>query len=50
MAKQFEKPKMVPVPSRAIVPERDVDKSPILECSHLGIDPVCRLLLQCSER
>ncbi|WP_374042218.1 ABC transporter ATP-binding protein [uncultured Oscillibacter sp.] len=29
---------MVPVPSRAIVPERDVDKSPILECSHLGID------------
>ena len=38
MAKQFEKPKMVPVPSRAIVPERDVDKSPILECSHLGID------------
>ena len=38
MAKQFEKGKMVPVPSRAIVPERDVDKSPILECSHLGID------------
>lgn len=30
--------KMVPVPSRAIVPERDVGKSPILECSHLGID------------
>ena len=38
MAKQFERAKMVPVPSRAIVPERDVDKSPILECSHLGID------------
>ena len=38
MAKQFEKGKMVPVPSRAIVPERDVDKFPILECSHLGID------------
>lgn len=38
MAKQFERGKMVPVPSRAIVPERDVDKSPILECSHLGID------------
>ena len=38
MAKQFERGKMVPVPSRGIVPERDVDKSPILECSHLGID------------
>ena len=38
MAKQFERAKMVPVPSRAIVPERDVDKSPILECNHLGID------------
>ena len=29
---------MVPVPSESIVPERDVDKSPILECRHLGID------------
>lgn len=29
---------MVPVPSHSIVPERDVDKSPILECRHLGID------------
>ena len=38
MAKQFEKGKMVPVPSTSIIPERDVDKSPILECSHLGID------------
>ncbi len=38
MAKQFEKGKMVPVPSHSIIPERDVDKSPILECSHLGID------------
>ena len=34
----FEKPKMVPVPSHSIIPERDLDKSPILECSHLGID------------
>ncbi len=34
----FEKGKMVPVPSQAIIPERDSDKSPILECSHLGID------------
>ena len=38
MAKQFEKGKMVPVPSHSIIPERDIDKSPILECSHLGID------------
>ena len=38
MAKVFEKGKMVPVPSHSIIPERDIDKSPILECSHLGID------------
>ncbi len=38
MTKKFEKGKMVPVPSRSIIPERDLDKSPILECSHLGID------------
>ncbi len=31
-------PKMVPVPSRGIIPERDVDKRPILESSHIGID------------
>ena len=30
--------RMVPVPSQSIVPERDADKSPILECRHLGID------------
>ncbi len=30
--------KLVPVPSVNIIPERDVDKSPILEVSHLGID------------
>ena len=29
---------MVPFPSRAIVPERDLDKAPVLECSHLGIE------------
>ena len=29
---------MVPVPSHSIIPERDIGKSPILECSHLGID------------
>ena len=30
--------KLVPVPNPNIIPERDVDKSPILECRHLGID------------
>ena len=38
MAKEFSKGKMVPVPSAAIIPERDLDKTPILECRHLGID------------
>lgn len=33
----MSKPKMVPVPGRGIVPERDSDKSPILECIDLGI-------------
>ena len=30
--------KMVPVPSMAIVPERDLGKRPVLECRHLGIE------------
>ncbi len=30
--------KMVPFPSRSIVPERDLNRRPVLECSHLGID------------
>ena len=30
--------KLVPVPSTNIIPERDIDKSPILECRHLGVD------------
>lgn len=30
--------RMVPYPSNSIVPERDVDKRPILETHHLGID------------
>ena len=30
--------KLVPVPSVNMVPERDVDKRPILECRNLGID------------
>ncbi|MGE4353593.1 MAG: ABC transporter ATP-binding protein [Oscillospiraceae bacterium] len=32
------KTKLVPVPSTNRIPERDVDKSPILECRNLGID------------
>lgn len=35
---EIKKDRMVPVPSRSIVPERDVDKTPILETHHLGID------------
>ena len=38
MKKYNEDAKLVPVPSTNIIPERDVDKSPILECRHLGID------------
>ena len=30
--------RMVPYPSNSIVPERDVDKRPVLETHHLGID------------
>ena len=36
--KSYPKPKLVPVPSTNIIPERDVDKRPILECRHLGVD------------
>ena len=35
--KNFEKGKMVPYPSDAIVPERDLNEMPALECRHLGI-------------
>ena len=38
MAEKFVKGKMVPLPTSAIIPERDLDKAPILECRHLGID------------
>ena len=34
----YPKPKLVPVPSTNIIPDRDVGQSPILECRHLGID------------
>ncbi len=33
-----EPTKLVPVPSTNKIPERDIDKNPILECQHLGID------------
>ena len=36
--KEYPKPKLVPVPTTNIIPERDIGKSPILECRHLGID------------
>ena len=29
---------LVPLPTNAYIPQRDLDKSPILEVSHLGID------------
>ncbi len=32
------KPKLVPYPSNAFVPERDIGKRPVLEVNHLGID------------
>ena len=35
---KFQKGKMVPVPSHSIVPERDVNETPALECRHLGTD------------
>ena len=37
MSKQ-DKVRLVPYPSGALVPERDVDKPAILDCRHLGID------------
>ena len=33
-----ENTRMVPVPSQAIIPDRDIYSSPVLECVHLGID------------
>lgn len=33
-----EPTKLVPVPSPNIIPERDIEMTPILECQHLGID------------
>lgn len=33
-----EKDKIVPIPSEGVMPERDIDKIPVLEARHLGID------------
>ena len=33
-----ENTRLIPVPSTNIIPERDIDKTPIMECNHLGID------------
>ena len=41
MPKKAVSPKdspLVPMPSEAYIPERDLGKTPILECRHLGID------------
>ncbi len=40
MSQEYKKEgsRMVPYPSGAIVPERDVHKTPVLEAMHLGID------------
>lgn len=35
---EFKRGNMVPYPSRSIVPDRDVDSTPALECIHLGIE------------
>lgn len=34
---KIKKGNMVPFPSRSLVPERDLDKEPVLECRRLGI-------------
>ena len=36
--REFEKGKMVPMPSTALIPERDLGKMPVLECIHVGIE------------
>lgn len=38
MSERRPETKMAPVPSKAIIPERDLDKSPVLEAHQLGID------------
>ncbi len=38
MPKEFKRDKLIQVPGTALLPERDFNRSPILECRHLGID------------
>ena len=40
MAKVYSKNEspLVPLPTNAFIPQRDLDKTPVLEASHLGID------------
>ncbi len=38
MVEKNKSSRLVPLPTNAFVPERDVDKAPILEARHLGID------------
>ena len=38
MTQRKSNTRMVPVPSYSIIPERDIDKRPILETRHLGIE------------
>ena len=38
MTQRKSNTRMVPVPSHSIIPERDVDKRPVLEARHLGIE------------
>ena len=33
-----QKTRMVPIPSQGIIPERDLNATPVLECRHLGIE------------
>ncbi len=35
---EHKRGKLVPLPSDSLIPERDIDKSPVLEARHLGID------------
>ena len=34
----MSKQKLVPLPSTSLIPERDIDKAPVLEATHLGIE------------
>ena len=38
MSNFIHNPKLVPIPSVNMIPERDIDKRPILECINLGIN------------